>query len=119
MSSKPKILADENIPRTTIRSLRSSGYDVVSVWEVKPGISDEQVVQLSIREKRIIITFDKDFGRIALTNPGIPGVMLMRFLPVDPEYIANRIISALEAVGDPYGKLVVVRRRTVRIIPLR
>ena len=65
MLSKPKILADENIPRNIIQSLRSSGYDIVSVWEINPGISDEQVVQLSIREQRIIIIFDKDFGRIA------------------------------------------------------
>jgi len=50
LSLKSKILADENIPRTTIQSLRSLGYDVVSVWEVNPGISDEQVVQLSIKE---------------------------------------------------------------------
>ena len=93
MSLKPKILADENIPRTTIQSLRSLGYDVVSVWEINPGISDEQVIQLSIREKRIIITFDKDFGRIALTNPSMPGIVLMRITPANPEYITNRIIS--------------------------
>ncbi len=52
MSLKPKILADENIPRTTIQSLGSLGYDVVSVWEINPGISDEQVIQLSIRGKK-------------------------------------------------------------------
>ncbi|MEB3862263.1 MAG: DUF5615 family PIN-like protein [Desulfurococcales archaeon] len=117
--SKPKILADENVPRTTIKTLRSLSYDVVSVWEVNPGISDEQVVQLSIREKRIIITFDKDFGRIVLTNPNVPGVMLMRIPPVNPEYITNRIISALNSVENPYDKLVVVRRNTIRIIPLK
>ena len=119
MSLKPKILADENIPRTTINSLRRLGYDVVSVWEVNPGISDEQVVQLSIREKRIIVTFDKDFGRIALTNPNVPGVMLMRIPPANPEYITNRIISALRAVENLYGKLIIVRRKTIRIIPLK
>ncbi len=119
MSSKPKILADENIPRTTIQSLRSLGYDVVSVWEVNPGMNDEQVVQLSIREKRIIITFDKDFGRTALTNPNVPGVILMRIPPANPEYITNRIISTLKSVENPYDKLIVVRRNTIRIIPLR
>ena len=119
MSSKPKILADENIPKTTIQFLRRLGYDVVSVWEVNPGISDEQVVQLSIKEKRIIITFDKDFGRIALTNPNVLGVVLMRIPPASPEYITNRIISALKSVENPYDKLIVVRRETIRIIPLR
>ncbi|MEB2835846.1 MAG: DUF5615 family PIN-like protein [Desulfurococcales archaeon] len=51
MSSKPKLLADENIPRTTIRSLRGLGYDVVSIWEVGPSMDDDQVVRLSIRER--------------------------------------------------------------------
>ena len=119
MSSKPKILADENIPRTTIQSLRSSGYDVVSIWEVNPDMGDEQVVQLSIREQRIVITFDKDFGRIALTNPNVPGVMLMRISPINPEYITRRIISALETIGNLYGKLIVIPRKTVRIIPYK
>ncbi|MCE4598610.1 MAG: DUF5615 family PIN-like protein [Desulfurococcales archaeon] len=119
MSSKPKILADENIPKSTIQALRSSGYDVVPVWEVKPGLSDDQIIELSIRDQRIIITFDKDFGRLALTNPNIPDVVLMRIPPENPEYITHRILSALEAVGDPYGKLVIVRRKIVKIIPLR
>ena len=117
--SKPRILADENIPRTAIQILRGRGYDVVSVWEISPGMSDEQIVQLAIRERRVIITFDKDFGRIALTNPGTPGVILLRTPPVNPEYIARRIVSALETVGNPYDKLIIVRKRSLRVIPLR
>ena len=39
---KPRLLADENIPRTVIITLREKGYDVVSVWELKPGMSDER-----------------------------------------------------------------------------
>ena len=119
MSSKPKILADENIPRSTIQSLRGASYDVVSVWEVKPGMSDEEVVRFSLQDQRVNMTFNKDFGRLALTNPNIPGVILLRILPVNPEYVTRRILSALEAVESPYGKLIVVRRKTVKIIPLR
>ena len=119
MSLKPKILADENIPNSTIQALRSSGYDVVSVWEVKPGLSDDQVVQLSIKEQRIILTFDKDFGRLALTSPSIPGVMLLRIPPKDPKYITRRILSALAAIDNIYGKLIIVRKKTVKMTPLR
>jgi len=118
LSSKPKILADENVPRSTVQSLRSSGFDIVSVWEVKPGLSDDEIVQLAVNEERIIITFDKDFGRLALTNPAIPGLLLLRVSPINPEYVTRRILSALDAVENPYGKLVIVRKRTVKIIPL-
>ncbi len=57
-------------------------------------------------------------GRIALSKPGAPGVILLRVQPLNPSYIAERILAALEMVKDPYGKLIVVRGRTVRIIAL-
>jgi len=58
---KPRLLADENIPRTVIVTLRGKGYDTVSVYELRPGMRDEDVVELAVKERRIIITFDKDF----------------------------------------------------------
>ncbi len=116
--SKPKLLADENIPRTAIITLREKGYDVVSVWELSPGMSDEEVVELGIKERRIIISFDKDFGRIALLKPNIPGVILLRIPPLNPAYIAERILSALSSVDNPYGKLIIIRKMTIRVITL-
>ncbi len=117
--SGPRLLADENIPRSVVSALRSRGFDIVSVQEIRPGMSDEEVVELAKRELRVIITFDKDFGRIALLEPGVPGLVLLRIPPRDPNYIAQRILSALERVGDPRGKFIIVRKRTVKIIRLR
>ncbi len=117
--SKPRFLADENIPRTVIVTLKERGYDVVSVWELSPGMTDEEVVELAIKERRIIITFDKDFGRIALSNPGITGVILLRIPPLDPLYIAERILSTLERIKDAYNKLIIIRKKTVKIVALR
>ncbi len=116
--SKPRLLADENIPRTVIIVLRKRGYDVVSVWELRPGMSDEEVVELAIKELRIIITFDKDFGRIALLKPGVPGVILLRIPPLNPPYIAERMLLVLEKIENPYDKLIIVRKRTIKIITL-
>ena len=70
MSSKPKLLADENIPRSVIVKLRSKGYDVLSIWESSPGISDGEVVQLAVKTGRAIITFDKDFGLLVIIQGG-------------------------------------------------
>jgi len=64
---------------------------------VKPGLSDDEIVHLAVNEERLIITFDKDFGRLALTNPAIPGLLLLRVPPINPEYVARRILSALDA----------------------
>ena len=116
--SKPKLLADENIPKTIIDKLRGQGYDVLSLLEIRPGMSDDEVVDIAMRESRIILTFDKDFGRIALLKPEIPGVVLLRIPLLNPAYILKRIVAVLENVEDLYGKLVVVRKRTLRIIKL-
>ncbi|MFZ8794614.1 MAG: DUF5615 family PIN-like protein [Acidilobaceae archaeon] len=50
---KPKLLADENISRSTVNTLRGRGYDILSLWDLKPGMSDEEVVDLAIRESRM------------------------------------------------------------------
>ncbi|MEB2835847.1 MAG: hypothetical protein GSR80_001088, partial [Desulfurococcales archaeon] len=44
----------------------------------------------------------------------MPGVMLLRIPPLDPEYITYRIVSALEAVGDPHDKLTLARQGDCR-----
>jgi predicted nuclease of predicted toxin-antitoxin system len=38
------------------------GYDVVHVRLANPGMSDDEIIHQSEKEKRIIITLDKDFG---------------------------------------------------------
>lgn len=116
--SKPRLLADENIPRAVVIILREKGYDIVSVWELRPGMGDEEVVELAVKESRIIITFDKDFGRIALIKHGVPGVILLRIPPINPQYISERILSALNVIDNPYGRLIIIRKKTIKLITL-
>ncbi len=60
-----KFIADENLFEPIIEYLRELGYDVLSIREAGfSGISDEEVYQLACKEKRIIITMDKDFSRM-------------------------------------------------------
>ncbi len=61
-----KFLADENIPYPVVKRLRAEGFDITSIYEVRRGITDEEVAQIADREERILITFDKDFGMIFL-----------------------------------------------------
>ena len=55
-------LADENFPRPALDALRNAGWDVLSIAEECPGISDEEVAALCSEQQRILLTFDKDFG---------------------------------------------------------
>ena len=86
-----RFIADENLNDHTVRLLRAVGHDVLSVSEVAPGVDDEQVLALAVRESRILLTFDKGLGNLIfgchLLPP--PGIILFR-------------ISDMESVGIPY-----------------
>jgi predicted nuclease of predicted toxin-antitoxin system len=68
-------LADECVAAPLVASLRSLSHDVLYVAEVAAGLSDADVIALAEREKRILLTEDKDFGELifrrARTVPGL------------------------------------------------
>lgn len=60
-----KFLANENLFEPIIEHLRSLGHDVLSIREAGlSGISDDEVYQLACKDRRVVITMDKDFARI-------------------------------------------------------
>jgi len=54
-------LADENLPRLAVEALRQAGLDVLWIAEESPGISDDDVLALSVSTSRILLTF-RDSG---------------------------------------------------------
>ena len=65
----------------------------------------------------MIITFDKDFGRMATTGQVKPfGIILLRIQPKSVEYIYKYIEWVLKLKIDFKGKLVIVRENSIREI---
>jgi predicted nuclease of predicted toxin-antitoxin system len=60
-----RFLANENFPGTAVAALIAAGLDVVWVRNTAPGVSDPDVLSWAIRDERILLTFDKDFGELA------------------------------------------------------
>lgn len=57
-----RFLADEDFPKPLVVKIRSAGYSVKTIQQqALQGSSDEIVANLALKEKRIILTFDKDF----------------------------------------------------------
>ncbi len=115
-----RLLINENIPLASVSALREAGHDVLSITERSPGIPDESVMAIAHDEKRVVVTFDRDYGELLfrrrLPLPG--GVLYLRFLPVSPlepaEYLAR-----LAAVGiELEGKFTTADREQVRQRPL-
>lgn len=92
-----RLLADENIPLHTVRALRNAGYDVYSAAETSPGGSDLEHVQHAITEDRLILTFDTDFGELAVRGPHRPtaGVLLLRFVPRSAAHVTELLLELL------------------------
>lgn len=55
-----RFLADESCDFSVVRTLRRTGFDVLSVSESIPRAEDSEVIELALREKRILLTEDKD-----------------------------------------------------------
>ncbi len=114
-----KFLADENIPLKVVKKLREEGFDIISVTELSPGISDEESAEMSQNENRVLITFDKDFGRILfIEGLKVPGLILLRFPPKNIEYIYSRLKKVFESDVEFYGKVVSVHEDKMRVSKL-
>jgi predicted nuclease of predicted toxin-antitoxin system len=75
-----RFLADESCDFAIVRALRVAGHDVAVIAEISPRATDEVVLELAIRESRILLTVDKDFGQLLRANEAAAsGVFLLRF----------------------------------------
>ena len=90
-------LANENFPAPSISYLRDNGFDVLSIQESYPGISDIEVVVLAQEQGRTILTFDSDYGELifkyALKNP--PSVVYFRSKGNNPEAVGKLFLDLL------------------------
>jgi len=116
-----RFLIDECTGPLVARWLRQFQHDVISIYEESRGLDDDGVLQKAVADNRILITNDKDFGKM-IFREGKPhkGVILLR---LGDERAANKI-KVLKLLLEQYaaqlaGNFVVVTETTVRIVHLR
>jgi len=113
-----RLLADENIPGEVVNALRERGHDVTWVRTEMPGSGDRAVLERAQMEKRLLLTFDKDFGELAFRF-GLPvesGVVLFRMTMSSPAGVAAKATAVLESREDWSGHFSVVQDHRVRMI---
>ena len=112
-----RFLADESCDFAVVRALRASGHDILAVRDVLPGRPDEAVIQLALKDSRVLLTEDKDFGQlIYASSMESPGVIFIRF-PVDARQAMIRtVVELVEKKADKTeGRFVVVQPGRIRI----
>ncbi len=115
-----RFLADENIALRVVEALRKEKFDVLSVFEEKlSGASDEKLLKLALKEKRIILTHDKDFGNlIHWLHRSHSGVILLRFKNQSPQNVIQRLVPFLKKIkpNKIKNRLVIFQEGKIRII---
>ena len=116
------ILADENISGKTIESLRSAGVSVFSIFEEMAGITDEEIIKLSLAiPKKIILTCDKDFGEWVFSHQQTKiSVIFLRYRFGDLDTV-NKVLNqlVLEKGSQLFGNFTTISKSKIRITPLR
>lgn len=112
-----RFLANENFPGPAIAALEAAGHDVVWIRLVSPGASDVEVLAWAVREARILLTFDKDFGELAgrASLPSNCGVVLLRMPMPRPADTGQRLADLINARDDWAGHFSVIEPGRIRM----
>ena len=100
-----------------VRALRTEGFDVLSVAEALSGADDEIVIALALRERRILLTEDKDFGQLVFAaGRKSLGVVPIRFPASARSAVGPRILELVSKHADRLtGSFVVLQPERIRI----
>jgi len=114
-----RFLADESCDFAVVRALREAGHDVVAVAEISPRADDPVVLGRALKEKRVLLTEDKDFGQLVYAS-SVPagGVGLFRFPGGTRGSLPKAASDLVQLKGADLGRLfTVVQPGRVRFGP--
>lgn len=115
-----RLLVDQHVPKDVVEGLREDGYDVTWAQTSHPGADDETLLTVAQEEGRVLITFDTDFGTLAV-HEGLPassGIILFRLSLVSPVAVATAVRDAIRTRNDWDGHFSVVDDTQIRMRPL-
>jgi predicted nuclease of predicted toxin-antitoxin system len=112
-----KFLADENLEKPVVDWLRDEGYDVLYIAEKDSSIEDDKIIQLALKENRILITNDKDFGELVFHYGHITsGIILIRSKDKNSQKKLKLVKQVLKEIKNKIrGNFIVVNENGIRI----
>jgi predicted nuclease of predicted toxin-antitoxin system len=81
-----------------------------------PALEDYEVLAIAVRDQRILITFDRDFGELVFSRrQPHGGVLYFRLGPIDLAVETERLAYVLAHYGDRLDHFLTITRRSVRV----
>ncbi len=114
-------LLDVNIHAEVADWFRQQGFDLVLVRDLVSADSDDEVVlNLACRERRVVVTHDTDFGRLAMMQ-GLPviGCIFLRPGHLEPSFTIGSLEVLMAANLDVDVPFIVAVRRSVDEVSIR
>ncbi|HPO15527.1 MAG TPA: DUF5615 family PIN-like protein [Candidatus Hydrogenedentes bacterium] len=114
-------IADESCDFIVVRALRKAGHDVLAIAEVYKGAEDDVVAELAQQESRILITEDKDFGRMFYAETKKSGGVIFIRYPANVRCeLGESVISIIQQFGSELrGKFFTLQPGRLRITDLQ
>ena len=105
-----RFLADESCDFAVVHALNA-------VRDAIPGAADFEVIEMAVRESRVLLTEDKDFGQLVFASAAeSSGVVLIRFPANAREAMAQSIVELAENEEHKLeGRFAVVQPGRVRV----
>ena len=98
---KPKLLLDENIGLLVADKLKSDGFDVLNIVDGWQGTKDVLVLKLALKERRVLVTLDKDFGQLIYADSRKhAGVVFLRLNDQSPQNVYKILSLLLKQHGE-------------------
>jgi len=84
-----------------VRALREAGHDVLYIAETEPGAEDANVVARAYAESRVVLTEDRDFGRLVfVASQPAAGVLYLRFPALAREAMVQAVLNLVRQKED-------------------
>ncbi len=100
MTASLRFLVDVGVGTTVEKWLVQAGYDTVAVRAFDPHASDDAILKTAVRESRIVVTMDKDFGELVFhSGQAHAGVVLLRMDDAD----ADEKLHVMQAIMNGYA----------------
>lgn len=115
------LLTDENIDPEVVAQLRQRSFDVADVAERSwQGRSDEDLLASAFAERRVILTHDADFGRLAITaRSNLIGIVFLRSGHINPIFTMGTIGVVLDGKFEVHPPFILVAKRTGDAVAVR
>jgi predicted nuclease of predicted toxin-antitoxin system len=112
-----RFLLDENVDYRLAAFLRGLGHDVAAIaHEHKESIADREVLRIALREQRILLTNDHDFGELIVRQElAHSGVVLFRLKSEAMDVKCARLSYVLDHYSDRMHQFLVLTDQRVRI----